>query len=250
MTEPWHRRWLHALEDDASVPGTPMQIARIYADWAVSKGGRWADVSLIELVRQTHRSRDVIIHAVQYLVTHGWLQLREPWTSGQAKHYDLTFPQDSPRHRPAQPAGRPSRPPRQNRPAHRTASGRFSRPHTSYVFYVSLAVVGGRTLRAAASSGPRRHRERERSDPGNDRAPPGSSQRGRGHAGRDPRGQWPRPRGEGPEGPRAATTADAPLRASGQRCLRHVRAVCHFHPSFRPRAAEGGRLTHRTGANA
>ena len=92
MSEAWHRRWLHAIEDDTTVPGTPMQIARIYADYAASKGGRWAHVSYPELIRQTHRGRCAIGEAIAYLAGKGWLTLRGDWRCGQEKSYELTIP--------------------------------------------------------------------------------------------------------------------------------------------------------------
>jgi hypothetical protein len=130
MSEPWHRRWLHAIEDDATVPGTPMQIARIFADYAASKGGHWAHVSYPELIRQTHRTRYAIAAAIAYLVLNGWLTLRNDWRSGQEKSYDLIIPGQK-RKRPAHQTGMPSRTVRPNRPARQDASVRPSRTQAS-----------------------------------------------------------------------------------------------------------------------
>ena len=70
--EPHHRQWLHAVEDDRTVPGTAMQVARIFADYAASREGcRSATVSYPVLQRQTHRSRDAIDEALTYLTSHG-----------------------------------------------------------------------------------------------------------------------------------------------------------------------------------
>lgn len=127
MSEPWHRRWLHALEADLTVPGTAMQIGRIYADYASSKGGRWADPSYVELVRQTHRTRDAIADAIEFLVTREWLHLRGTWQPGQAKSYDLIIPGQR-RNRSAQPTSRPSRTPGREQSAQPAGSVRESRP--------------------------------------------------------------------------------------------------------------------------
>jgi hypothetical protein len=130
MSEPWHRRWLHALEADRTVPGTAMQMGRIYADYAASKGGRWADPAYPELIRQTHRTRDAISTGIGFLVDHGWLRLRGEWVPGQAKTYDLIIPGQR-RNRPVPPTSRLSRTPEQKRPAEPTGSVRPSRPEAS-----------------------------------------------------------------------------------------------------------------------
>ena len=122
MSEPWHRRWLHAIEDDTTVPGTPMQIARIFADYAASKGGRWAHVSYPELQRQTHRGRCAIFEAIAYLVVNGWLTLRNDWRPGQEKTYDLTIPGQKQK-RSAHQTGMPSGTVRRNRSAQRYGTG-------------------------------------------------------------------------------------------------------------------------------
>jgi hypothetical protein len=84
------------MEADSTVPGTVMQVARIYADYAASRGGRSASVSYPVLIRQTHRSSGTLVEAHEWLTDHGWLRLRpgkdgEPWREGQRKAYDLTF---------------------------------------------------------------------------------------------------------------------------------------------------------------
>ncbi len=121
MSEPWHRRWLHAIEDEATVPGTPIQIARVFADYAASKGGRWAHVSYPELIRQTHRGRCAIGEAIAYLTDHGWLTLRNDWRSGQEKIYDLTIPGQKQK-RPAHQTGMRSGTLAKSRPAQRYGS--------------------------------------------------------------------------------------------------------------------------------
>jgi len=93
--ERYHRQWLHAMEADPTVPGTVMQVARVYADYAASRGGRSAGVSYPTLIRQTHRSRDALAEAHEWMTAHGWLRLRpaengDPWRDGQRKTYDLT----------------------------------------------------------------------------------------------------------------------------------------------------------------
>jgi hypothetical protein len=94
--EPYHRKWLHAMEAEPTVPGTVMQVARIYADYAASRGGHSASVSYPVLIRQTHRSRDALAEAHEWMTVHGWLCLQagkdgKPWREGQRKTYDLTF---------------------------------------------------------------------------------------------------------------------------------------------------------------
>lgn len=94
--EPYHRQWLHAMEAEPTVPGTVMQVARIYADYAASRGGRSASVTYPVLIRQTHRSRDALAEAHEWMTAHGWLRLQpgkdgKPWREGQRKTYDLTF---------------------------------------------------------------------------------------------------------------------------------------------------------------
>lgn len=94
--EPYHRQWLHAMEAESTVPGTVMQVARVYADYAASRGGHSAGVSYPALIRQTHRSRDALVEAHEWMTGHGWLRLRasengDPWRDGQRKVYDLTI---------------------------------------------------------------------------------------------------------------------------------------------------------------
>jgi hypothetical protein len=94
--EPHHRQWLHAMEAESTIPGTVMQVARIYADYAASRGGHSASVSYPVLIRQTHRSRDALAEAHEWMTAHGWLRLQPgkdgtPWREGQRKTYDLTF---------------------------------------------------------------------------------------------------------------------------------------------------------------
>ena len=84
------------MEAESTIPGTVMQVARIYADYAASRGGRSAGVSYPVLIRQTHRSRDALVEAHDWMTTHGWLRLRpgkdgEQWRDGQRKSYDLTI---------------------------------------------------------------------------------------------------------------------------------------------------------------
>lgn len=94
--EPHHRQWLHAMEAEPTVPGTVMQVARVYADYAASRGGQSASVSYPALIRQTHRSSGTLVDAHEWMTDHGWLRLRPgkdgaPWREGQRKVYDLTF---------------------------------------------------------------------------------------------------------------------------------------------------------------
>jgi hypothetical protein len=105
--KPYHRQWLHAMEAESTIPGTVMQVARIYADYAASRGGRSAGVSYPVLIRQTHRSRDALVEAHEWMTTHGWLRLRlgkdgEPWRDGQRKSYDLTIGQGGEKRKPVQ----------------------------------------------------------------------------------------------------------------------------------------------------
>lgn len=109
-----------------TVPGTPMQIARIIADYAAGKGGRWAQVSYVELIRQTHRTRDAIADGIAHLVENGWLTLRGDWRPGQEKPYNLTIPGQK-HNRSAQPTSRPSRPPGMNQSAQQNGTGPLSR---------------------------------------------------------------------------------------------------------------------------
>lgn len=85
--EPPHRQWLHALEDEPTVPGTAMQLARIFADYA-ARSGTTAVVSYTSLIRQTHRTREAISDAIKWLTGHGWL-IRRSRLDGQKAVYDL-----------------------------------------------------------------------------------------------------------------------------------------------------------------
>jgi hypothetical protein len=58
--EPYHRRWLHAMQDDLTVPWTAMSIGSIFADYAPLTGGLTASVSYKALQHHTHHSRDVL----------------------------------------------------------------------------------------------------------------------------------------------------------------------------------------------
>jgi len=103
--QPYHRQWLHAMEAESTIPGTVMQVARIYADYAASRGGRSAAVSYPVLIRQTHRSRDALVEAHEWMTTHGWLRVRlgkdgEQWRGGQRKFYDLTIGQGGEKRKP------------------------------------------------------------------------------------------------------------------------------------------------------
>jgi hypothetical protein len=93
------------MEADSTVPGTVMQVARVYADYAASRGGRSASVSYPALIRQTHRSRDALVDAHEWMTAHGWLRLRpaangDPWREGQRKTYDLTIGRPGERRKP------------------------------------------------------------------------------------------------------------------------------------------------------
>lgn len=101
--EPYHRQWLHAMEDDLTVPGTAMQVGRIVADYAASRGGETASVTFSTLQRQTHRSRPTIDEAITYLTNHGWL-VPQPRKNGQRALYSLTFGRPGERRKPVRKA--------------------------------------------------------------------------------------------------------------------------------------------------
>jgi hypothetical protein len=89
--QPLHRQWLHALEDDLTVPAYVMQVARVYADFAArSKDGR-VHVNWRMLRRCTHQRNDRITQSLDYLMSRGWL-IEEPAKRGERKHYYLSAP--------------------------------------------------------------------------------------------------------------------------------------------------------------
>ena len=88
---PAHRRWLHAIEADASVPYYALQVARVIADFAASSQDGRVHVSWSMLLRLTHQRNDRLSQSVAHLADHGWLT-EEPRKNGQRKHYRLTTP--------------------------------------------------------------------------------------------------------------------------------------------------------------
>ena len=96
--EPYHRRWLHALEDDSTVPYYAMQVARVFADYAATtaknaaaSGGEWnglVHVNWTMLVRHTHQRNDRLSQSLDFLTGHGWL-IAEPRKNGQRQFYSL-----------------------------------------------------------------------------------------------------------------------------------------------------------------
>lgn len=91
--EPAHRRWLHALEDDTSVPYYAMQVARVISDFAATApdGRVHVHVRWSMLLRCTHQRRDRLAQSLAYLIDHGWL-MPEPRKNGQRKYYLLASP--------------------------------------------------------------------------------------------------------------------------------------------------------------
>jgi hypothetical protein len=89
--EPYHRQWLHALEDEATVPSDEMQLARVYADYAPASGGQSTRVSARRMRHHTHMSFDAILKHTKWLVDHGWLVPQGEAANGQRKTYNLTF---------------------------------------------------------------------------------------------------------------------------------------------------------------
>ena len=95
--QPPHRRWLHALEDDYSIPAPVMQVARVFADFAAGAVNGKVKVSWRMLRRCTHQRNDRIGQSIGYLVEYGWLteepcENGEPRKNGQRKFYRLTAP--------------------------------------------------------------------------------------------------------------------------------------------------------------
>lgn len=88
---PYHRVWLHALEDDKTVPDYAMQAARVYADFAARAGERGVHVSFRMLLRCTHQWRNRAGWSVAWLREHGWLALAEGG-NGKRSYYRLTIP--------------------------------------------------------------------------------------------------------------------------------------------------------------
>jgi hypothetical protein len=88
---PHHRVWLHALEDDRSVPDYAMQAARVYADFAARSNERGVHVSFRMLLRCTHMWRNRAGWSVAWLRDHGWLETAE-CGNGKKSFYHLTIP--------------------------------------------------------------------------------------------------------------------------------------------------------------
>jgi len=96
--QPQHRRWLHALEDDTTVPYYALQVARVISDFDVNgvvKNGKppgdpvW--VSWRKLHKCTHQRNDRLAQSLAYLTDYGWLT-PEPRKNGQRQYYRLTSP--------------------------------------------------------------------------------------------------------------------------------------------------------------
>jgi hypothetical protein len=105
--ESYHRQWLHALEDEATVPSREMQLARVYADYAPASGCRETRVSTRTMRKHTHMSFDAIDAGNTWLVEHGWLVPHGE--NGQRKTYDLTFGHGGAKREPVRPIRQPER---------------------------------------------------------------------------------------------------------------------------------------------
>ncbi len=91
--QPQHRRWLHAMEDDFTIPPHVMQVARVFADFAAGAVDGRVHVAWRMLRRCTHQRNDRLSQSLDYLTSHGWL-MEEPCKNGQRKFYRLTAPVD------------------------------------------------------------------------------------------------------------------------------------------------------------
>ena len=89
--QPQHRRWLHAIEDDISVPYYVLQVARVIADFAANSKDDRVHVAWRMLRRCTHQRNDRLSQSLVHLVDYGWLA-EEPCKVGQRKFYRLTAP--------------------------------------------------------------------------------------------------------------------------------------------------------------
>lgn len=105
-SEPYHRQWLHALEDEPTAPSEVMSAARVYADFAPSSGGSHTRVSCRTMRHLTHMSYDLIEAANRWMITYGWLTA-PPHKNGHRITYGLTMGSSGPkRRRPGKPAPR------------------------------------------------------------------------------------------------------------------------------------------------
>lgn len=95
MAKAYHRAWLHALEDDRSVPAYAMQAARVYADFAVSANERGVHVSFRMLLHCTHLWRNRAATSVRWLRDNGWLETAEAG-NGKRSYYFLRIPEAPP----------------------------------------------------------------------------------------------------------------------------------------------------------
>ena len=86
--QPLHRRWLHAMEDDITIPAHVMQVARVYADFGAKSLDGKVHVSWRMLRRCTHLRNDRIAQSLTWMVEHRWLA-EEPFKRGQRKYYRL-----------------------------------------------------------------------------------------------------------------------------------------------------------------
>lgn len=89
---PHHRSWLHALEDDPSVPDYALQAARVYSDFAARSKGGAVLVTWVMLRRTTHMHKDKCSRALSWLTSHGWL-VPQPSARGQRVYRVLAIPE-------------------------------------------------------------------------------------------------------------------------------------------------------------
>ena len=78
----YHRDWLHAIEDDVSVPDYAVFCARIYADFAARSADGVVQVRWSMLLHLTHMRREKAARALAWLTEHKWLE-EEPGADGQ-----------------------------------------------------------------------------------------------------------------------------------------------------------------------
>lgn len=95
MATAYHRKWLHALEDDRTVPYYAMQAGRVYADFASSATERGVHVSFEMLLHCTHLWRNRAANSVTWLRDNGWLEVAEA-APGKRSYYFLRIPPEVP----------------------------------------------------------------------------------------------------------------------------------------------------------
>jgi len=91
----WHRAWLHAIEADWSIRSKALQVARVIADFAVSRGGGRAAVSWRMLRRCTHQGNTTLSRSLSALESAGWLATDER-KNGQRAVRQLLIPATAP----------------------------------------------------------------------------------------------------------------------------------------------------------